>query len=172
MAPVEKPETVHFVEWHSAAPIAERAFAAWRAMLEPILPPASEIEHIGATAVPGCMTKGDVDIVVRVNASDFADADAALAAKLARNTGSIRTEQFAAFEKREAEPPLLGVQLVVRGSTFDDFAMFRDRLLSDPQLLAAYNALKREHQGKSMDAYRAAKAAFIEGALDDRDRVA
>jgi GrpB-like predicted nucleotidyltransferase (UPF0157 family) len=58
------------------------------------LPATADVRHIGATAVPDCLTKGDLDIVVRVPSDDFADADTALATLFARNEGSIRTEGF------------------------------------------------------------------------------
>lgn len=159
-------ETVHFDDWHAVAAAAELSFVAWRAALAPILPAGAEIEHVGATSVPGCVTKGDLDILVRVTQASFKAADEALAARLARNLGSVRTEFFAAFADERASPPL-GVQLVVRGSALDDFVAFRDLLQSSPPTLAAYNVLKSRHEAASMETYRAAKDEFIERALAD-----
>jgi uncharacterized protein len=42
--------------------------------------PEAEIEHIGATSVPGALTKGDVDLLVSVPAERFGAAVAALEA--------------------------------------------------------------------------------------------
>ena len=162
----DEQETVHFHDWHAVAGAAEQAFAAWAVTLAAILPPNAEIEHIGATAVPGCLTKGDLDILVRVARADFAAAEAALAARFDRNLGSVRTSEFAAFADEAADPPL-GVQLAVRGGELDDFLAFRDLLRADPALLAAYNALKRRHHGGSMQAYRSEKDALIARALAD-----
>jgi len=36
--------------------------------------PAAEDEHVGATAVPGALTKGDVDLLVRASEREFAEA--------------------------------------------------------------------------------------------------
>lgn len=149
---------------HDARDGANRAYAFWHDRLTTVLPQAASVAHVGATAVPGCDTKGDLDIAVRVAPEDFAAAETALAALLDRNTGSGRTESFAAFKDDAARPPL-GVQLVALGSPLDVFVRFRDLLRADPGLVACYNALKREHDGAGMGAYRAAKSAFIETAL-------
>lgn len=129
-----------------------------------MLPASADIRHIGATAVPGCLTKGDLDIVVRVAAADFAAADVVLAARFARNTGSTHTDTFSAFEDADTSPHL-GVQLAVVGSPDDCFHTFAEALKRDPQLLTEYNILKQSFDGQPMDVYRAAKSAFIERVL-------
>lgn len=143
---------------------ADDLFERTGALLSRLLPVSAEIRHIGATAVPGCLTKGDLDIVVRVAAADFAPADAALAAYFDRNTGSTHTATFSAFESASTTPHL-GVQLAVVGSTDDVFHTFVDALRRDPDLLARYNTLKRRYDGRPMDVYRAAKSAFVAEAL-------
>ena len=143
---------------------AERLFMTVQPQLLEILPATSEILHVGATAVPGCLTKGDLDIVVRVERKDFVAAEAALAARFARNPGSVRTAEFAAFED-EASTPHLGIQLTVKGAALDVFHRFAAALRADPALVKRYNALKRAHDGQPMDRYRAAKDAFVADAL-------
>jgi GrpB-like predicted nucleotidyltransferase (UPF0157 family) len=152
------------VDTAASAASAERAFNRIVGELSALLPAEALVEHIGATAVPGCLTKGDLDIVVRVPEAQFETAKATLTGRYARNLGSCQTRFFAAFADEAAEPPL-GVQLVVIGSEFDDFTAFRDRLLADPALVARYNALKRTFDGQDMEVYRAAKSAFIAEAL-------
>ena len=83
---------------------AERLFAAVQQQLVAVLPKTCELLHIGATSVPGCLTKGDLDIVVRVERKDFQATEAALAARYARNSGSVRTNEFAAFEDDASTP--------------------------------------------------------------------
>jgi GrpB-like predicted nucleotidyltransferase (UPF0157 family) len=99
-----------------------------------------EIEHIGATAGPGCITKGDLDIVVRVDAEDFSEADRVLASRYGRNEASAKTDAFASFECEVSDPPT-GIQLVRKGSPLVDFLTFRDLLRQDDQLVRAYNDL-------------------------------
>lgn len=148
----------------TAADAAQRLFLVWRERLHSLLPHA-QVEHIGATAIPGCLTKGDLDIAVYVEQEYFAEAEQALASLLRSNSGSIRTTYFSSFSD-ENTSPAMGVQLVVRGSALDIFGPFRDRLRADPALLQRYNTLKLSHQGVAMSAYREAKAAFIESVLE------
>ena len=143
---------------------AHELFERTAAILRGLLPASADIRHIGATAVPGCLTKGDLDIVVRVEAADFSAADTAIATLLARNTGSTHTTTFSAFEDGGTTPHL-GVQLVVAGAPEDCFHTFAETLRRDCDLLARYNDLKRRHDGHPMDVYRAAKDGFIAQAL-------
>ena len=122
--------------------------------------PAADIHHVGSTAIPGSLTKGDLDIVVRVASANFDNASSVLEGMFARNTGSDRSHKFAAFLDSSTDPEL-GVQLVIAGSHVDYFVAWRSLLESDLQLRQEYDALKRAFDGKSMDAYREAKAQFI-----------
>lgn len=146
------------------APQADAAFDAFLEAWAGRLPASADIVHIGSTAVPGCLTKGDLDVCVRANREDVAHVDALLAARYGRNTGSFRSAEFSAFTDDSQCPPL-GVQLVARGSGLDVFVRFRDCLREDADLVAAFNALKRAHAGQPMQAYRRAKASFIERVL-------
>lgn len=139
------------------------AFDEHRRVIAELLPGA-RIEHVGSTAVPDSLTKGDLDLCVLVLPGDFAAADSRLAGRYARNTGSIHTAEFAAFTA-EGGTVDVGIQLVAAGSEWDTFVRWRDRLRADPALRLAYDALKRRFHGEPMDAYRAAKSAFIHDAL-------
>jgi GrpB-like predicted nucleotidyltransferase (UPF0157 family) len=142
---------------------AAAAFERYQARLLALLPQA-EIQHIGSTAIPGALTKGDLDIVVRVSQTEFDAAEAALATHYERNTGSTRTASFASFKDDSADPPL-GIQLVVRGSALDDFCAFRDFLATHPAYLTEYNQLKQAAHGQAMDTYREQKSRFVERIL-------
>src|SRR5690606_28490317 len=102
-----------------------------------------------ATSVPGCLTKGDLDMVVRVDQADFAAAESFLSTLLARNTGSARTGGFASFKAKEGMPSL-GVQLTVRGGELDVFHIFAEALRADAALLRRYNRLKLAFHNKPM----------------------
>jgi len=144
---------------------AERLFEHIAAELRRMLPASADIRHVGATAVPGCLTKGDLDVVVRVPAEAFAESDTALAGRFARNVGSKRTEGFSSFEDTETSPHL-GVQLTVAGGEDDHFHLFVEALKQDRKLTARYNALKRQFDGQPMEVYRAAKSAFVREVLN------
>ncbi len=139
------------------------AYAEVGAELRALLPHAC-LNHVGSTAVPGSLTKGDLDVCVCVSAAAFAAADQALAHAFARNEGSTRTPTFAAFECSVHGVPV-GVQLVVEGSADDVFVAWRDLLRADPELRAEYDTLKRRFEGAPMERYREAKSAFIEARL-------
>ncbi len=151
-----------FLLVHQKPPEAQYRFRAVSQRLQAILPTATDIQHVGATAVPSCLTKGDLDVCVRVEQDAFAACDAALERHFERNAESERSESFSAFLDMAAN---IGIQLVTIGSPLDVFATFRDLLLKNPKLLARYNQLKQRYHGKSMTQYRKAKDKFIQSAL-------
>jgi GrpB-like predicted nucleotidyltransferase (UPF0157 family) len=148
------------VDLDVARSAAETLFHTIAAELAAVLPTSAEVRHIGATAVPGCLTKGDLDIVVRVEQADFPAAQSLLMTRYKRNAGSIRTNAFAAFEYAHRTPHL-GVQLTVKGGAFDVFHHFVEALRADPALVRHYNDLKQHFRGRPMADYRAAKDAFV-----------
>lgn len=156
-------EIVTFVPEHTLQAGVTEAFALREAQLGHWLPFA-EIEHVGSTAIPGALTKGDLDILVRVAAAEFRVAEEVLSGLFPRNDGTPRTDAFASFKEDSAEPAL-GIQLVVRGADWDVFSQFRDALKADPRLVHEYNQLKQTFDGRAMDDYRAAKEQFVERVL-------
>jgi GrpB-like predicted nucleotidyltransferase (UPF0157 family) len=153
--------TFHRSDIFSAA--AARVVGGHTARLQHLLPHA-DIQHIGSTAIPGRLTKGDVDLVVRVAPARFAESEQLLAAHYARNEGSDRTPDFAAFKDDNAELPL-GIQLAAISGSCDDFVRFRNLLRARPSLAYQYDAIKRQFNGRGMDEYRAAKGEFVERVL-------
>lgn len=144
---------------------AQQLFENVRNFLVPLLPSGADIRHIGATAVPGCLTKGDLDIVVRVPGEAFQQADAVLAGHCARNDGSIRTASFSAFEDATTDPHL-GIQLAMIAGPHDFFHLFVEALRRSPEIVSECNALKLRHEGSDMATYRTAKDAFVERVLE------
>jgi GrpB-like predicted nucleotidyltransferase (UPF0157 family) len=152
-------ELVHFADESNVRQAANWLFEEQKARILTVLPGA-DIQHVGSTAVPGSLTKGDLDIQVRVPAADFEKAVAALSKMYGLNDGSIQTDFFRAFQDDTLTPPL-GVQLTVIGSEYDFFWKFRDAMLANPSYVEMYNQLKRHFHGKDMEAYRAAKHDFF-----------
>ena len=153
-------ENVHFRNTEAFIEKAEKRFAQVKSEIMAILPGA-DVEHVGSTAVPGSLTKGDLDVQVRVSPEEFPFAVEALSRRYAVNDGSIGTDTFRAFMDEQSDPPL-GIQLTVRGSEYDFFWKVRDVLLMNEQYRREYDALKSAHEGKNMDDYRAAKNRFME----------
>jgi GrpB-like predicted nucleotidyltransferase (UPF0157 family) len=138
----------------------QRQWKKHRSLLRRLLPCAI-IEHVGSTAVPGSLTKGDLDIQVRVPAERFSIAEALLARHYRRNARSTHSESFAAFEDFDGVIPL-GVQLTAIDGEFDIFWKFREVLLIRPDLNDVYEILKLNHEGKEMSSYRDAKEGFFD----------
>jgi GrpB-like predicted nucleotidyltransferase (UPF0157 family) len=157
-------DTVHFINEHELRSQARRAFELHRSTISRLVL-AAMIEHIGSTAIPGTLTKGDLDLLVMVPAADFAAAEAALAERFERNVGSLHNEVFASFKDDSADPAL-GIQLTCDSALRDEFLHFRDALIADPALVAAYNELKRACEGLPMDEYRERKDGFIRQVLN------
>jgi GrpB-like predicted nucleotidyltransferase (UPF0157 family) len=145
---------------------AQQLFEAVSQLITGVLPATADVRHVGATAVPGCLTKGDLDIVVRIPAHQFSVADLVLASNFARNDGSARTEAFSAFEDASCEPHL-GIQLVAIDGPFDFFHLFVEALQRSPRLVEEYNALKNQHDRANMALYRRAKDVFVQAVLAD-----
>lgn len=148
----------------AARAAAEQLFQDVKKELSQVIPASAEVLHIGATAIPGCLTKGDVDIVVRVDPVDFAEADIRIAKQFARNDDSVCNVEFAAFEDKDRTPHL-GIQLTAKGGAFDFFHRFADALRKNPEVVKQYNDLKRTHSNRPMATYRVAKDAFIANVL-------
>jgi GrpB-like predicted nucleotidyltransferase (UPF0157 family) len=128
--------------------------------------PDAEVEHVGATALPGALTKGDVDLVVRVSERDFADAGSILRTRYVVHQPHNWTRTLASFTAPDASDPPVGVQLVVAGSDADGFfGPFRDALINDPTLLAKYNELKLNLDGLDYESYTERKGEFVESVL-------
>jgi len=143
----------------------DSAFEAHRARILGVLSEA-EVEHVGSTSVPGALTKGDVDVLVRVDARRFDHAVSRLRRLYGVHQPHNWTPTLASFADRGGGDPPVGVQLVVAGSTEDRmFGPFRDALVRDPALLADYNELKRRHGCDDHERYTSVKGEFVRQVL-------
>jgi GrpB-like predicted nucleotidyltransferase (UPF0157 family) len=143
---------------------AHAAYALHRRNVLAALPDA-EVEHVGSTAVPGALTKGDMDLLVRVRPERFKAATSKLQGLYAIHQPDNWTESYSSFVDPTAANPPVGIQLVISGSPSDVLAQFRDALTWDCALLASYNALKQSLDGEDYERYTNIKGAFIERAL-------
>ncbi|MFC4767493.1 GrpB family protein [Effusibacillus consociatus] len=152
-------EIVHFSNVGDFRHKAERLFEEQKRRIEERLPNA-DIQHVGSTAVPGSLTKGDVDIQVRVLPEVFSIAIQVLSSLYSPNEGSVSTDSFRAFKDDTLDPPL-GVQLSVIGSEYDFFWKLRNVLLANETYRQEYDELKKRFHGKDMDEYRTEKNKFF-----------
>jgi GrpB-like predicted nucleotidyltransferase (UPF0157 family) len=138
----------------------EALFARVEGHLHSLLP-AAHIEHVGSTALPDGLTKGDLDIQVRLQREDYDAACRVLSALFEDNPGGF-TEQGRSFKDASTDPPL-GIHVTIIDGPSDTQSRQRDLLRERPDLRAQYEALKKNFDGGDMDEYRRAKDSFFSG---------
>ncbi len=153
-------ETVSFEPSETFQPAAARIVGLVAALVRHVAPEAA-VEDMGGTAVPGLLTKGDVDVNVRVDRVEFDRTVAFLRLHFHVHQPGNWTDGYASFADDKTYPLPVGVQVTIRGHRDDRFLSHRDRLAGDRALIERYNELKREYEGAPMVAYRQAKWAFI-----------
>jgi GrpB-like predicted nucleotidyltransferase (UPF0157 family) len=124
--------------------------------------PDAELTLTGSISLPGMLTRGDVDLHLRVPGGDFERAVRLLSTMHTPVHPDIWTAGFATFETLEHDLPT-GIALTAIGDEHD--TLFRRtwaRLATDPALGAAYNDLKRAHDGTDAATYREAKRRFFD----------
>jgi GrpB-like predicted nucleotidyltransferase (UPF0157 family) len=139
----------------------EKAFQEEQKKIQRLLPRA-EVLHTGGTSVPDALTRGDLDIHVRVLADDFCEARDAFVSVYVTYRPEMWTGEFATFAAPNG-PVATGVALTAVGGVHDRrFLVGWQRVKREPVLLEEYNALKLEYEGApDADSYEAAKSAFF-----------
>jgi GrpB-like predicted nucleotidyltransferase (UPF0157 family)/GNAT superfamily N-acetyltransferase len=125
-----------------------------------VLAPGVAVEHIGATSMPDGLTKGDVDVNLRVDADRFDQVVGALSTRFDAAQPQNWTGTFASFSDTRRGVPL-GIQLTVIGSDDDFLVALRDLMRDDPDLRHEYDAIKRANAPAGRDAYWQAKHDFL-----------
>ena len=128
--------------------------------------PTARIEHIGASSVPGAISKGDLDIFVGLDNDRLEkgiQAISELGFEIKQNT--LRTSELCMMESKTQDN--LSVQVVANGSKFEFFLHFRDILKNHPTVLSEYNRLKEKCEDYGEDEYREIKSNFIEKILKE-----
>ncbi len=133
--------------------------------------PDTTIEHAGSSAVPGCAGKGYLDLVITYRGTEHLAAinEALFGLGLGRQRNrdpfpETRPMRTGAYHHEEATF-LLHVHVVPESSgELEEFTDFRDRLIADPGLVAAYVTAKRTIlEGGILDSqdYAESKGHFI-----------
>ncbi len=127
-------------------PFAEPIVHETVARITTLLPDA-EAHHVGATAIPGALTKGDVDVLVLVASGALARAIPVLGQQYAVKQRKNWTAEFASFGDDTGHALPLGVQVVVKGSEHDFLLYLSNYITAHRSALEEYNRLKVEHAG-------------------------
>jgi GrpB-like predicted nucleotidyltransferase (UPF0157 family) len=151
-------DIVHLKLSQAFADEANALYEKHRLLLQKLFPTA-DIQHIGGTSVPGLLTKGDLDINVRIDQDQFHTVAEKLKNMYEINQPENWSDVYASFKNDSLN---LGIQVTVVGSDKDFFVFHRDALQRDPKLVTLLNELKAAYEGKSMEEYRGAKGAFLE----------
>lgn len=122
--------------------------------------PTAQVEHIGATSVPGLLTKGDLDLQVSVSLQEFNQAVVLLQKEYFNHQLENWTESFASFKDENSDIPV-GVQLVIQDSPSDIFVKSRNLLLTQSEKVEELNQLKQFHADGDMETYIRHKGEFF-----------
>ncbi|AEE47233.1 GrpB family protein [Cellulomonas fimi] len=124
-----------------------------------------ELLWVGGSSVPGALTRGDVDLHLRVPPGDFVQVVETLRRDHVVVHPEIWCDTLATFAVDAPLPTGLAVTPV--GSEHDvRFTRTWELLRADPALLAAYNRVKTEAETTAPDQYESRKSAFFDTLLD------
>ena len=125
-----------------------------------VLTPGLDVEHIGATSMPDGVTKGDVDVNLRVESDRFDRVVGCLSDRFVVAQPQKWTGTYASFSDTRRGLPI-GIQVTVEGSDDDFLVELRDRMREDPDMRRRYDAVKRASAPAGREAYWQAKNDFL-----------
>lgn len=127
--------------------------------------PFAKIEHIGSSAIPNAISKGDLDIYIEVMPEQFEFAIEQLKTlNFIEKQNTLRTHELCMLESLNNDD--VAFQIVVSGSIFTFFLAFKNKLINSPTLVNEYNELKLQCSHLDPDQYRAIKSDFINRVLN------
>ncbi|MFW1920751.1 GrpB family protein [Acinetobacter geminorum] len=127
--------------------------------------PFAKIEHIGSSAIPNAISKGDLDIYIEVMPEQFEFAIEQLKTlNFIEKQNTLRTHELCMLESLNNDD--VAFQIVVSGSIFTFFLAFKNKLIDSPTLVNEYNQLKLQCSHLDPDQYRAIKSDFINRVLN------
>lgn len=125
---------------------------------------AGELVLVGGSSVAGALTRGDVDLHLRVAPADFAEAVALLRRVYVVVHPQIWGSTLATFTVPAALPT--GMAVTPAGSQHDlRFTRCWQLLAADPVLVGEYNAVKLAGYGADDGSYEDRKSAFFDRLL-------
>ncbi|PPC03899.1 GrpB family protein [Acinetobacter pittii] len=127
--------------------------------------PFAKIEHIGSSAIPNAISKGDLDIYIEVIPEQFKFAIEQLKTlNFIEKQNTLRTDELCMLESLNNDD--VAFQIVVTDSIFTFFLAFKNKLKNSPTLVNEYNELKLQCSHLDPDQYRTIKSDFINRVLN------
>lgn len=127
--------------------------------------PFAKIEHIGSSAIPNAISKGDLDIYIEVMPEQFEFAIEQLKTlNFIEKLNTLRTHELCMLESLNNDD--VAFQIVVTDSVFTFFLAFKNKLINSPTLVNEYNELKLQCSHLDPDQYRTIKSDFINRVLN------
>ncbi len=123
--------------------------------------PEAEVFHVGSTSIPDLLTKGDLDVQVRLAEANYQRAHQLFSSWWELNLGGF-TEGGASFKDDSLEPDL-GVHLTIKNGPADIQWRFTEVLKRREDMRREYSQLKRACEGEEIhsDNYLSAKDRFF-----------
>ena len=122
--------------------------------------PFAKVEHIGSSAIPHAISKGDLDIYIEVMPEQFEFAINQLKTlNFIEKQNTLRTHELCMLESLNNDD--VAFQVVVADSVFTFFLIFRNKLIDSPRLVHEYNQLKLQCSHLDPDQYRAIKSDLL-----------
>ncbi len=125
------------------------------------LTPAAEVIHIGGGSIPGALTKGDVDIQIRIDRTQFEEVVKSFGQVFQINNTELWSEDLAIFKSIYLQMKV-DILVTVVGSRSDNCHKFKKLLLTREDILEEYNQMKASFQNQEMQDYKVAKAKFYQ----------
>lgn len=124
--------------------------------------PNIQVKQIGGTFIPNALTKGDIDILVRVKHENFNKTIKKLEIVFKPNNKELWTKDFAIFKDQITFSEKIDILVVTIDSKEDIRSKATDLLKKDVKFLSEYNRLKIKYSGGNEAKYKIAKTKFYD----------
>lgn len=122
--------------------------------------PWAKVLPIGGTFIKGALTKGDVDLLVRLRKNEFSKTIKLLRTFYKENNKELWNDDFAIFKDDRSFAEKIDILVVSIGSQADVRHKATKLLRNNKLLLKEYNQMKAKFADKGSDEYKAAKGNF------------
>jgi GrpB-like predicted nucleotidyltransferase (UPF0157 family) len=123
--------------------------------------PQARVEHIGSSSIAGSISKGDLDVFVGIDHSEFNHALLLIKSLgFYEKEGTFRSSELCMLVTDKFNYDV-AIQLVSNDSEFEDFLKFKEILKMNKKLVEEYNEIKTQAQFLDSDEYRKRKDIFI-----------